>query len=205
VNPEEVRRQWSARSGEYSPDYYAYRGAGEASVAIRERLDRTVGAGASVLEPGCSSGRHLAHLLSAGYRDLHGIEINEAAFEVMTREYPALADAGTFHADAMETVVPEFEDDRFDAVYSVQTLQHVHPEQEWLFAELARVAGDRLITVEIESPTYDDPDGDVNYVDDDVPLYYRDWGEIFTGLDMLEIGSTEVGTATLREFRSSGS
>jgi SAM-dependent methyltransferase len=105
VNPDEVRRQWAERSGEYSPDYYAHYGPDESSERVRERLDRAGGPDASVLELGCSSGRHLAHLHAHGYRDLHGIEINESAFDVMERAYPELAETGSFHADAIQAWV----------------------------------------------------------------------------------------------------
>jgi SAM-dependent methyltransferase len=204
VNPDQVRRRWAQRSGEYSPDYYAHYGPNEVSERIREHLAAVGGPEASVLELGCSSGRHLAHLHEHGYRDLHGIEINETAFDVMGRDYPGLAEDGSFHADAIEAVLPGLPDDRFDAVFSVETLQHLHPEDRWVFAEIARVAAERVITVEVESPTHADPEGSVHYVDDGVPLYYRDWGEIFADLGLVETAAGSAGTATLRVFAHVG-
>lgn len=171
MNPDEVREKWAERSGEYSPEYYAYRGPNAVSERIRERIDATAtGPAPAVLELGCSSGRHLAHLHEHGYRNLHGIEINEAAFEVMAEAYPELADDGTFYRGAIEDVVGEFPDDRFDVVYSVETLQHVHPEagpadadasaddgaDASVFAELARIVDALLLTVENEHGGNDD-------------------------------------------------
>lgn len=199
MDSEDVRRQWAERSGEYSPAYYAYYGPDETSEAVCELLAGAVGRDAAVLELGCSSGRHLAHLQDAGFTDLSGIEVNDEAFEVMADAYPALADAGTFHHAAIEDVVREFERDRFDAVYSVETLQHIHPDETWVFDELARVTGELVVTVENESGEY----GTANHVDDQLPLYYRDWQAVFTGLGFEEVESVERKRDTVRVFRPS--
>ncbi len=225
-------RQWAERSGEYSPSYYAYYGPNEASERVRDLLDAVVGRDASVLELGCSSGRHLSHLHEHGYEDLHGIDVNDEAFRVMEETAPDLAASVSFHADAIENVVADFDDDQFDAVFSVETLQHVHPDNEWVFEELPRIAGDLVVTVEHEGKGkggneesegegeesegqrgetggnderddggrgQDEPD--VNYVNDEFPLYYRNWRRIFTDLGLVEVESEPVGQDTLRAFR----
>jgi SAM-dependent methyltransferase len=207
VDADEIRRQWAERSGEYSPAYYAYYGPDETSAAIRRILERHVGREASVLELGCSSGRHLAHLADHGFENLAGIEVNGEAFEVMAETYPDLAARGTFYRDAIEDVVGDFADGQFDAVFSVETLQHLHPDVEWVFAELARIAGDLLVTVENEGGDDRDPspDPEVNYVDDGVPLYYRDWNRVFTELGFVEVDvEVDAGSSdrdTVRAFR----
>lgn len=232
MNAEDVRRRWANRSGEFSPDYYAHRGPDDTSEAIRVLLDRSVDRDASVLELGCSSGRHLAHLHAAGFRDLTGIEVNDDAIDVMTEMYPDVAAAGTFHIDAMENVLEGFEDDAFAAVYSVETLQHVHPDSDWVFAELARITDTLLITVENEGAEgrrtgskntrtsdgdadadgngtdedrhkgdADESDPDLNYVDEGVPLYYRDWHRVFTELGFAEVETQSHPRDTLRAFR----
>ena len=197
----DVLRQWADRSGAYSPDYYAHHGADETSRAIREILDSSVARDATVLEPGCSSGRHLAHLLDNGYENLSGIDVNTEAFDVMAREYPDLAARGTFYVDTIENVVTEFDDGAFDVVYSVETLQHVHPDKAWVFEELARITDDLLVTVENEGNDPDRSNGvAVNYVDGEFPLYYRDWGQIFTDYGFVELDSHESKRDTLRVF-----
>ncbi|MFC4449885.1 class I SAM-dependent methyltransferase [Halorussus aquaticus] len=163
MDSNEVRKEWAERSGEYSPSYYAYYGPDETSELILDLLDSFVGSDAAVVELGCSSGRHLAHLRDHGYDDLHGVEINDEAFDVMAETYPDLAADGTFYNDAIENAVAAFEDDRFDAVFSVETLQHIHPDDEAVFGELARITGDLLVTVENEnreSEAESDLDGD---------------------------------------------
>jgi len=207
VDSHEVRRTWAERTGEYSPEYYAYYGPDETSETIRGILDRHVEQAASILELGCSSGRHLAHLYDHGFENVAGVEVNDAAFEVMAETYPDLAAGGTFYRAAIEDVVDDFEDGQFDAVFSVETLQHLHPDVEWVFAELARIAGDLLVTVENEGGDDRDPspDPEVNYVDDDVPLYYRDWHRVFTELGFVEVDvGVDAGSSdrdTVRAFR----
>ncbi|MFA9516368.1 class I SAM-dependent methyltransferase [Halopenitus sp. H-Gu1] len=219
MNPTEVHRQWASRSGEYSPEYYAYYGSDQRSEWVHDVLDRHLDRDASILELGCSSGRHLAYLYEHGFENLSGIDINDEAFDVMAEVYPELADAGTFHRGSIEDVIGDFEDDRFDAVYSVETLQHLHPDSEWVLEEICRIMDDLLITVENEGGDGNDDesegqDGDghesrsssepeVNYVNDDFPLYYRDWNRVFTELGLTEIEVRSGGRDTRRAFRSS--
>jgi SAM-dependent methyltransferase len=198
MNSDDVHEQWATRAGEFSPTYYAHQGPNRASERVRAALDRVVGTDASVLELGCSAGRHLAHLQDHGYTDLHGVELNAEAFEVMAERFPDLAAAGTFHETTIEALVPDLDDGAFDAVYSVQALQHVHPDETWVFDDVARVAADVLVTVENEGGH---ADGDVNYVDDEVPLYYRDWHAVFTDRGLVETHSEPIKRDTLRVFQ----
>ena len=198
MDSHDVRREWAGRSGEYSPEYYAHYGPDKRSESLRETFAEYLDPDARVLELGCSSGRHLAHLQDHGFENLEGIEINADAFETMEDAYPDLAAAGTFYCDAIENVVEDFEDDRFDAVFSVETLQHIHPDADWVFAELARITGTLLVTVENEG---DDGDEDVNYVQDDFPLYYRDWNRVFTDLGFDQVDVEHGKRDTVRTFR----
>lgn len=213
-----VHERWAERSGEYSPEYYAYYGPDERSELVRGALDRFVAPDAPVLELGCSAGRHLAHLHDNGYGDLHGLDVNPDSFDVMRDAYPDLAESGEFYVEAIEDALGGFEDDAFAAVYSVQTLQHVPPENEWVFDELARVTEKLLVTVEVESAASDsesetrpedgdvaERDGDdpleVNYVTEDIPLYYRNWSDVFTERGLVQVDTEPVDTDTFRAFR----
>lgn len=199
MNPDEIHQEWAERSGEYSPTYYAYRGPDEASELIRGALDSHAGAEPSVLELGCSSGRHLSFLFEHGYTDLAGIEINEGALSVMEENYPELAAEGSFHLGTIEETVSGFEDDAFDAVFSVETLQHIHPDNEWVFDELARITSELLVTVENEGEVGESDD--VNYINDEFPLYYRDWRQVFAERGLRETDSKRLKRDTFRLFR----
>jgi SAM-dependent methyltransferase len=203
VEPNSVRETWTNRAGEYSPQYYAHYGPNETSERIREALDARLDRDAAVLELGCGSGRHLDHLAANGFENLTGVDINAEAFDTMRETYPELAADGTFHCGAIEDLVGEFDDGAFDAVYSVETLQHLHPDAEWAFEDIARITDEILITAEIEAPAGESgtADSDVNYVDDETPLYYRDWGEIFTSLGLVEVDVVRGDRDTARTFR----
>lgn len=207
VDSNDVRRQWAERTGEYSPAYYAYYGPNETSELLRCRLEEVIERDAPVLELGCSAGRHLAHLYEFGFDNLAGIEVNDDAFDVMAANYPDLRAVGEFYPDAIENVVTDFDDNQFKAVYSVETLQHLHPDSEWVFEELSRITDELLITVENEGRHCQAQSNgpDVNYVNDDFPLYYRDWKAIFTDLGFVQLGVRSRRRDTMRTFRTAPS
>lgn len=204
MDPDTVRREWADRSGEYSPEYYAHYGPNDTSEAIRETFDRYLTNEAAVLEVGCSSGRHLAHLFEHGYTDLTGIEVNDDAFDVMAESYPNLASQGTFYHDTIEAVVDDFEYGQFDAVFAVETLQHIHPESAWVFDELVRITDDLLVTVENEGDSDEISGTGVTYVSEDIPLYHRNWNRIFTDRGMSEVEAVLGKRDTRRTFRTDG-
>lgn len=203
VDANDVRRKWADRSGEFSPEYYAYYGPNETSEAIRRVFDERLDASASILELGCGPGRHLSHLREHGFENLHGVDINPDCFEVMADAYPDLADCGTFHAAAIEEIVEEFSPGQFDAVYSVETLQHVHPDDTWVFEEIARVSSDLVITAENEGngPTRGRAGSEVSYVNDDFPLYHRNWKDEFSDLGLAQLLCEPGKRDTVRVFR----
>ena len=199
MNPAENHGGWAGRSGEFSPAYYAHLGANATSERLAEICSSAVAADAAVLELGCSAGRHLAHLHDNGFSNLAGIDINDESFEAMADQYPELAATGTFHTGAIEDILPEYPDDAFDVVYSVETLQHVPPENTAVFEEVARVTADLLVTVENEGG---DSEEEMTYVNDDFPLYYRNWEAIFTDLGLVQRFSEETKRDTLRVFEA---
>jgi len=204
MDPDDVRRDWAERSGKYSPEYYAEIGPNEVSETLVDVFDHYVADDAAILEIGCGSGRHLAHLRSRGYENLTGIDINEGAFDVMTDQYPRLAEVGSFHAGAIEDLVGEFDDDAFDVVYTVETLQHIHPDDTWVFEALSRITADLLVTAENEgnSPRRGRGETAVSYVDDEFPLYHRNWKAVFSQLGFAQLIREPTDRDTIRVFRS---
>jgi SAM-dependent methyltransferase len=202
-DPQDNRRGWAERSGEYSPEYYAHIGPNDVSETIATAIEYYAADEAAILEIGCSSGRHLAHLLDRGFENLTGIDINDESFDVMAEYFPELTATGTFHTGAIEDVLPEFEDDAFDVIYSVETLQHVHPDDEWVFEELVRVTSDLLVTAENEGngPERGRTD-DVNFVQGEFPLFYRDWHAVFTDLGLAQLLCERGNRDTVRVFRT---
>ena len=203
MDPEDVRQDWADRSGKYSPTYYAGLGPNLVSETLVDVLTHYTTREAAILEVGCGSGRHLAHLLENGFSNLTGVDINDEAFDVMAENYPRLAETGTFHTGSLEALIPEFEDDEFDVIFSVETLQHIHPDDDWVFEELTRVSADLLITAENEgnSPDRGSGSADVSYVDDEFPLYHRNWKRIFSDLGAAQLLCEPTNRDTIRVFR----
>ncbi|MFD1589388.1 class I SAM-dependent methyltransferase [Halorientalis brevis] len=204
MEPNEVREDWAERSGKYSPEYYAEIGPNEVSDTLLQVLDHYVTTDAAILELGCGSGRHLAHLYDNGYENLTGIDINDESFDVMAEHYPGLAETGTFHTSALEEFVTGVDPDAFDVVYSVETLQHIHPDDEWVFETVAEITADLLITAENEgnSPKRGRENDGVSYVDDEFPLYHRDWKAVFTDVGFAQLLCEPTARDTIRVFRT---
>ncbi len=203
MDPEDVRQDWAARTGRFSPSYYAEIGPNEVSETIGRVLDHYAIEDATILEVGCGSGRHLEHLRQQGFENLTGIDINADAFEVMADQYPRLFDTGTFLDGALETHLPEMPDEAFDVIYTVETLQHVHPDDRWVFDEFQRLSTDLLVTAENEGngPTRGRGETDVSYVDDEFPLYHRDWKGVFTDRGFAQLLREPTQRDTIRVFR----
>ncbi len=179
----------------YSPGYYAHYGPNVSSETVYALLADRIDRDDRVLELGCSAGRHLAYLLEHGFERLAGIELHRDAFDVLEESYPDLAEIIEFYPHAIEDVIRDIPDDRFSGSYSVETLQHVHPDADWIFDELTRVTRDVVVTMENERETagLSADDYHVTYVDDDIPVYHRNWEAIFTarGFTPLEVTVTD--------------
>ncbi|WP_277552729.1 class I SAM-dependent methyltransferase [Halobaculum limi] len=203
MNPDEVRDDWADREGEFSPRYYAEKGPDDTSETIRSAIDFYVGNEGRVLELGCGSGRHLEHLRRGGFDRLAGIDINDESFDVMDEYFPDLSATGEFYVGAIEDILPQFDDDAFDAVYTVETLQHVHPDDTWVFEEVVRVCSDLLVTVENEgnSAKRGREGAEVSYVNDEFPLYHRNWKAIFSDLGGVQVVKEPTKRDTIRAFK----
>jgi SAM-dependent methyltransferase len=118
---------------------------------------------ASVLEVGCNVGRNLHYALEAGY-DAGGIEISEKAIEEMRSAYPDVAERATLHVGPVEEIIKTLPDDSEDAVFTLAVLEHIHPDSEWIFAEMVRVAKRYIVVIEDE----------VEYTPRHTPRNYKD-------------------------------
>ena len=122
-----------------------------------------------VLELGCNVGRNLEYLRRAGYTQLGGIEISPRAAPIRRDYFPELE--LDYYQGPIEEKILHCRP--FDIVFSMAVLQHVHPDSDWIFAKIARVARVGIVTIEDE-------------VSDRQTLYPRDYGEIFRGLGLRE-------------------
>ncbi len=128
---------------------------------------------ASVLEIGCNVGRNLAFLQDNGYSRLAGIEINPSALEILARRFPELKAAARIENAAVEIALPRLADSEYDLIFTMAVLEHLHPDSEWVFGEIARV-GRTLLTIEDESSIH-------------WRAFPRDYRRIFERLGMTQV------------------
>lgn len=105
---------------------------------------------AKILEIGCNVGRNLNYLFQAGFKNLEAIEISENAIKTLKDTYPKMADNIKIYNTAIEDIIGEFKNNKFDIVFTMAVLQHIHPDSEWIFSEISRITNGLLITIEDE-------------------------------------------------------
>jgi 2-polyprenyl-3-methyl-5-hydroxy-6-metoxy-1,4-benzoquinol methylase len=103
-----------------------------------------------ILEIGCNVGGNLNELFCAGFNDLSGIEISKNAIEVMKTAYPNMAQAIRIYEGPVEDYIRDFEDNFFDAVFTMAVLEHIHRDSEFIFSHMSRIAKRILVTIEDE-------------------------------------------------------
>ena len=143
-------------------------------VDIVKRL--SISKNAKILEIGCNAGRNLEGLRLAGYVDLYGIEINEKAIALMKSQFPELS--ASLVIAPVEEKIREIPDNYFTLIFTMAVLEHIHPNSEWIFAEMSRITK-YLITIE------DEHQRSWRHIP-------RDYGCIFSGLGMEQIGSGAI-------------
>ncbi len=120
------------------------------SLFLVEIIKRYAETNAKILEVGCGVGRNLNYLFLAGFKELSGIEISENAVQLLKQSYPEMAVHIKIYNMPVEEVIRHFKDDEFDVVFTMAVLEHIHPDSEWIFPEIARITKDYLITIEDE-------------------------------------------------------
>jgi SAM-dependent methyltransferase len=150
----ELHAYWENPGPENSPKKYLGKGRSSRSQFLVQLLasirlpNGSIGVDRqdAILEIGCNSGRNLMHLWKAGYRNLHGIEINPAAVELMRSKLPYLR--AQVQVGPVEEILPRLEP--VDVIFSLAVLVHLHPDSEFIFAEMVEKANKFLITIEDE-------------------------------------------------------
>jgi SAM-dependent methyltransferase len=103
-----------------------------------------------ILEIGCNAGRNLHYLWNAGYKNLSGIEISQNAIMVLREQFPDMAEHIGLYNAPVEEVIRGISDGRFDVVFTMAVLEHIHSESEWIFREIARITKCLLVSIEDE-------------------------------------------------------
>ncbi len=146
----ELHDFWKDPEAGNSPDDYLSPDTALRSQFLVDLAARHCDPAMAVLEVGCNAGRNLDFLYRAGFCDLHAIEINAQALELLRNTFPEWAGEAQLHNRAIEDVLPAMDSDRFGLVFTMAVLEHIHSDSAEVFAEIARVTKDYLITIEDE-------------------------------------------------------
>ncbi len=188
---QDVHAYWSAPPGKGNQPQ-AYVDHPDRSAYLIGLLQRIGVADGSVLEIGCNVGRNLEALRRAGYGPLTGIEINAGALAEMGRVFPDLHGTATLINQPVETALPPMADGAVDVCFTMAVLLHIHPDSEWVFPHMLRVAKRYLVVIENEDQS-------------SYKIFPRDYGKVFRGLGAEEILTEAVGGSlqnyTARVFR----
>lgn len=76
------------------------------------------------------------------------VEISKDAIALMKRVYPEMAKKIKIYNTPIEDIIKDFENDTFDVVFTMAVLQHIHPDSEFIFPEMARITSKYLISIE---------------------------------------------------------
>ena len=144
-----ILKYWqSPDDGDNSPEFYL--NGWERSLFLANTVRRYVAKDEGILEIGCNVGRNLVMLHNMGYRNLSGIEISPSAVEIFAREFPYVYSDSMVFRGAVEDTIEHVPDQ--DLIFTVATLEHIHKDSEWVFAEIVKKC-DILVTVEDEAHT----------------------------------------------------
>lgn len=165
---DELHGYW--RNPDKMNDPATYLESGKRSEYLVSLVKQHASADASIIELGCNVGRNLHYLWEAGYRNLSGVEINEQAIKLMRERFPDMQP--TIYQGALEDRVKDL--GRYDLVFTMAVLEHIHRDSEWVFKEMARITQKCLITIEDEK----------NVSERHFPRNYR---QIFESLGMRQV------------------
>jgi SAM-dependent methyltransferase len=112
---------------------------------------RHVSPPARILEIGCNAGRNLGFLFDAGFTDLAAIEISKPAVDRFRTAFPHAFAAADVRIASVEEAIRDFQSASCDLVFTMAVLEHIHPDSEWILAELVRVTRRWIITIEDEA------------------------------------------------------
>ena len=127
----------------------SYLGGQQKSECLVNLIKRFGSENDSILELGCNVGRNLFYLWQSGYKNISGIEVNEHAIEIMRSSFLPI-DQVFIYNGLLEDVLPKIKDKKFDIIFSMAVLEHIHPRSNFIFKEIVRTCRKHIITIEIE-------------------------------------------------------
>jgi len=103
-----------------------------------------------LLEIGCNAGRSLNYLYAKGYKNLTGIEIGQQAIEEMKKHFPCAYNHCRIFIGNAPSIIRNFKEGEFSLVFCHSVLVNIHPDQNKIFKEIARVSNKFILILENE-------------------------------------------------------
>lgn len=186
-----VHQYWAARGGPQADSHNApldYTKNITWSLMLAEWLrDAGVGPTDPILELGCNIGRNLAWLRRQGFQALGGIEINPHAIKAMKDLYPTTAGVAEITSDSLENALPKCATDAYQVVFTMAVLTHIHPDSDFIFDHMVRIARRYVFTIEDEGTS-----GSANF--------QRDYEEVFTRRGCRQVRALEFAAVDQEQF-----
>ncbi|WP_058307192.1 class I SAM-dependent methyltransferase [Gracilibacillus massiliensis] len=184
----EIHEYWDSNS---YPE--TYRKEVERSIYLFSFIEKYIKSHHNIMEIGCNVGRNLEYLHQKGFNQLTGIELSHHAVQELKRNFPKLADEADIIQSPVENVIKHLATDHYDLVFTMAVLEHIHPDSEWIFQEIARVTKSYLITFEAEQA-------------DKWRIFPRNYRDIFESLGYKQIEESsgsqlKLANYTLRIFK----
>jgi len=125
-----------------------------------------------ILEIGCNCCRNLNYIYSKGYNKLTGIEINKNAIDLQKELFHKLK--ANIINSSIEDYILKIQDNKFDVIFTMAVIQHIHLDSNWIFEHIARINKKWLIIIELD--------------------LYRNYEKIFTnlGYEQIEVRSCRL-------------
>ena len=148
----QIHNYWKNPDDKNRPEDYLI-GEERTAFLLDNVLNLEIPIDAQIIEIGCNVGRNLNGFFNAGFKNLTGIEINRKAIDVMSREYSVMYRKikNNIHNKPVEQAIYMLEKDKYDVVYTMAVLEHIHEENGYfVFSEMFRIAKKYIVVIEDE-------------------------------------------------------
>jgi SAM-dependent methyltransferase len=127
----------------------------------------------TIYELGCGTGRNLAGLKEAGFKNLSGVEINKDAVELGRKTFSYLKGIPVTVGTVEDTIksIPQQ-----DCIFTQGILQHLPYDTDWIHQEMINKSKKIIMVIENEKPQ-------------GVRSWARNYNDVFTKLGLKEIES----------------
>ncbi len=147
---QDIHNYWNNPDKYNKPELYVKKEANAKSAFLYNNIKQYITKQTTILDIGCNSGRNLNYLYNLGYKNLTGIEINKEAVLLMQKTYPKLFLNSKIINLPVEIAIKGIADNKHDLIFTMATLEHIHPDSAWVFTEMIRICNGYIVTIEDE-------------------------------------------------------